>query len=95
MGGNNKHKLKDIPSYVAEKIKKDASISQQWEFLESYLGKFVDEFVLTEFDIEKKWEEENERRRKEREAEQMGGSEESTPENSETLFIPGMKIYTK
>ena len=86
---------KDIPSYVAEKIKKDASISQQWEFLESYLGKFVDEFVLTEFDIEKKWEEENERRRKEREAEQMGGSEESTPENSETLFIPGMKIYTK
>ena len=81
---------KDTPSYVTENIKKDASITEQKQFLESYLGKFVDEFVLTEFDIEKKWEEENERKRKEKEAEQRRGSQGSAPANSENLFPPGM-----
>ena len=50
---------KQTPSYVTETLKKDASPTEQWKFLGSYLGKFVDEFVLTEFDIENKWKEEN------------------------------------
>lgn len=58
-------------------MKTDASTSadEHWQFLQGYLGKFVDEFVLTKFDIERKWEEENERKRKEREAEQVTRSE--------------------
>ena len=80
---------KETPSYVTETLKKDASTTEQWQFLESYLGKFVNEFVLTEFDIEKKWEEENERKRKERESEQVRDFQESAPTNIENLFPPG------
>ncbi|XP_029185142.2 uncharacterized protein LOC114953141 isoform X2 [Acropora millepora] len=51
---------KETPSYVKETMKTDASTSadEHWQFLQGYLGKFVDEFVLTKFDIERKWEEE-------------------------------------
>lgn len=79
----------ETPSYVSETLNKDASTTEQWQFLESYVGKFVDEFVLTEFDIEKKWEEENERKRKEKEAQQARGLRASAPANNENLFPPG------
>lgn len=83
---------KDMPSYVAENLKKDASTTEQWQFLESYLGKFVDEYVLTEFDIEKKWAEENDRKRKEMEADNRGGVQGSPSANSGNLFPPGIKF---
>lgn len=80
---------KETPSYVTEKLKKDASQTEQWKFLRGYLGKFVDEFVLTEFDIEKKWKEENERKRREKESEQVRSFQESAPVITEDLFPPG------
>lgn len=52
--------------------------------------------MLTKFDIERKWEEENERKRKEREAEQVTRSEllHVAPARSENLFPPGKyKIF--
>ena len=55
----------------------------------SYLGKFVNEFVLTEFDIEKKWKEENERKRREEESELVRGFQESAPVSTENLFPSG------
>ena len=81
----------ETPTYVTKMLKKDASIEEQGQFLQSYLGKFVDEFVLTEFDIEKKWEEENERRRKEKELEK---SNQTMPTaNTDNLFRPGKKVW--
>ena len=80
---------KETPSHVTGTLKKDASPTEQWKFLESYLGKFVDEFGLTEFDIEKKWKEENERKRRERESGQVRGFQESTSVSTENLFPPG------
>ena len=80
---------KETPSYVGETLKKDASPAEQWQFLQSYLGKFVDEFVLTEFDIEKKWKEEIERKRREKESEQMSSFQEPAPVSTENLFPPG------
>lgn len=90
---------KETPSYVKETMKTDASTSadEHWQFLQGYLGKFVDEFVPTKFDIERKWEEENERKRKEREAEQVTRSEllHVAPARSENLFPPGKyKIFS-
>lgn len=80
---------KETPSYVTETLKKDASPAEQWKFPGSYLGKFVDEFVLTEFDIEKKWKEENERKRREKESEQVRSFQESALVSTENLFPPG------
>ena len=45
--------------------------------------------MLTEFDIEKKWKEENERKRREKESEQVRGFQESAPVSTEDLFPPG------
>lgn len=80
----------ETPTYVTKMLKKDASIEEQWQFLQVYLGKFVDEFVLTEFDIEKKWEEDNERQRKEKE--QGHNRQTMTPANTGNLFPPGKKV---
>ena len=42
------------PSWFSEiEIQEDPSA--KWERLQLHLGKFVDEFVMTEFDIEKSW----------------------------------------
>ena len=44
---------RDTFHHVTESLDKDASPTEHWKFL----GKFVGKFVLTEFDIEKKWKE--------------------------------------
>lgn len=82
----------ETPMYVTKMLKKDASIEEQWQFLQSYLGKFVDEFVLTKFDIEKKWEEENERRRKEKELEK---NNQTMPTADTDNLVPpaGKKVW--
>ena len=79
---------KETPSLVTGTLKKDVSPTEPWKFLENYLGKFVDEFVLTEFDIDKKWKEENERKRRERESGQVRGFQESASVSTENLFPP-------
>lgn len=59
---------------------KGTSVKQQWDFLEEYLGKFVDEFAMTEFDIEKKWREEKEKKKQEME-------NQTTPANPITANV--------
>ena len=52
---------------------------------------YVDEFVLTEFDIEKKWEEEKERKRQQKELEK--NNQTMTTANTDNLFPPGKKAW--
>lgn len=47
----------DTFHHVRESLDTDASPTEHWKFLGRYQGKFVGKFVLTEFDIEKKWKE--------------------------------------
>ena len=44
------------PSWVSS-IAKERNSAVQWESLQIKIGKFVDEYVLTEFDIERAWQE--------------------------------------
>lgn len=82
----------NTPSWVTSNLRKNATVLEQWEFLRIFLGKFVDEFVLTEFDIEKKWREAQEEQRHEKENEGSRRSQ-ATPaqENAQTIHYPGLK----
>lgn len=53
------------PSWFSE-IERQEDPSAKWARLQLHLGKFVDEFVMTEFDIEKSWHEQLEQRRQQR-----------------------------
>lgn len=59
------------PSWFDE-IKSKEDPSAKWASLQEQLGKFVDEFVMIEFDIEKTWHEQLEQRRQQREQQMMG-----------------------
>ena len=69
----------------------------QWELLQVHIGKFVDEFVMTEFDIEKTWQEQLEQRRKQRD-QQRPSIDSSTAQmldvdqagNAQDARIPGI-----
>ena len=50
------------PSWFSE-IKSQREPSAKWASLHLHLGKFVDDFVMTEFDIEKSWHEQLEQQR--------------------------------
>lgn len=70
------------PSWFSE-IERQEDPSAKWASLQLHLGKFVDEFVMTEFDIEKSWREQLEQRRQQRQCQQsMGMSNNGT---SQTL----------
>ena len=64
------------PSWFSE-IKSQKDPSAKWASLQLHLGKFVDEFVMIECDIEKSWREQLEQRR------QQGG-DTSTIEQAES-----------
>ena len=53
--------LDALPSWFKE-VQTEQDQSAQWQILQFHLGKFVDEFVLTEFDVEKAWREQVEQR---------------------------------
>ena len=59
------------PSWFDE-IKSKEDPSAKWASLQEQLGKFVDEFVMIEFDIEKTWRKQLEQRRQQREQQMMG-----------------------
>ena len=48
--------LDAFPSWF-EEVQTEKDQLAQWQILQFHLGKFVDEFVLTEFDVEKTWRE--------------------------------------
>ena len=53
--------LDALPSWFKE-VQTEEDHSLKWQILECHLGKFVDEFVLTEFDVEKAWRKQAEQR---------------------------------
>ena len=57
--------IEESPSWLGD-IFSQKCPTAQWELLQVHIGKFVDEFVMTEFDIEKTWREQLEQRRKQR-----------------------------
>ena len=54
------------PPWVSS-IAKEKNSAVQWESLHIQLGKFVDEYVLTEFDIERAWRDQVEQQRQQKE----------------------------
>ena len=54
----------ESPSWLGDILRQKCPTAQ-WELLQVHIGKFVDEFVMTEFDI-KTWREHLEQRRKQR-----------------------------
>lgn len=66
------------PSLFSE-IKSQKEPSAKWASLHLHLGKFVDEFVMTEFDIEKAWREQLQQQRQQR----PQGGNTSTTEQAE------------
>ena len=64
-------KLVASPAWFDE-IKRNKDPSAKWASLQEQLGKFVDEFVMIEFDIEKTWREQLEQRRHQTEQQIMG-----------------------
>ncbi len=59
-----------IPSWFKE-VQSAEDHSAQWQIIQSNLGKFVDEFVMTEFDVEKAWREQAEQREEQIRVQQM------------------------
>lgn len=62
--------LDAVPSWFKE-VQSAEDHSTQWQILQSHLGKFVDEFVMTEFDVEKAWREQVEQREEQIRTQQM------------------------
>ena len=48
-------KLNGLPKNLPDLPKCSDSTEVRREFLSKHIGKFVDEFVLTEFDVERAW----------------------------------------
>lgn len=93
----------DSPSWFGE-IQKERNPSVKWDKLQIRLGKFVDEFVLTEFDIEKRWREQLDQRAQQQESQrdeqsarlddsggQIISSDKAPSRNAQDARIPGMK----
>ena len=55
-----------LPPWVSS-IAKEKNSTVQWESLHIQLGKFVDEYVLTEFDIERAWRDQVEQQKQQKE----------------------------
>lgn len=67
-------KLDGVPENLPKLPKDTDNIEVKKEFIEKQFGKFVDEYVLVEFDIEKTWREGlEERRRQQQGGQQQGG----------------------
>ena len=85
------------PSWVSS-IAKERNSTVQWESLQIQIGKFVDEYVLTEFDIERAWREQLEQKLQEKENQRtLAGNDDETNAISSPAQQPyssGMSMYS-
>ena len=87
------------PSWVSS-IANERNSVVQWESLQIQIGKFVDEYVLTEFDIERAWREQLEQKLQEKENQRtsrLAGNDDETNAISSPAqqpCSPGMSIYS-
>ena len=83
------------PSWVSS-IAKERNSAVQWESLQIQIGKFVDEYMLTEFDIERAWREQLEQQcqQKENQRRSAGNDDEMTAISSlaQQPYSSGMSI---
>ena len=85
------------PSWVSS-IAKERNSAVQWESLQIQIGKFVDEYMLTEFDIERAWQEQLEQQCQQKENQRAlrsaGNDDEMTAISSPTQqpYSSGMSI---
>lgn len=70
------------PSWLSS-ILNEENAAVQWESLRVQLGKFVDEYVTTEFDIERAWEEKLEQQRQQKENQRSNAADTQTPPNND------------
>ena len=66
-------KLDGVPSNLPKLSNSSDSIEIKKAFIEKHIGKFVDEFVLVEFDVEEAWMEEIEERGQQQGVQQQRG----------------------
>ncbi|KXJ08152.1 hypothetical protein AC249_AIPGENE23443 [Exaiptasia diaphana] len=88
MSFNNMASIDETPSWAAPILSKRLSAVQKWSEIKEHIGHFVDKFVMVEFDIEKKWREEQEKKQKE----QVQGHQQ-VPLQSVHSFLPGNPVY--
>ena len=87
------------PSWVSS-IAKERNPTVQWESLQIQIGRFVDEYVLTEFDIERAWQEQREQKLQEKENQgtlRLAGNDDETNAISSPAQQPyssGMSMYS-
>lgn len=87
------------PSWVSS-IAKERNSAVQWESLQIQIGKFVDEYVLTEFDIERAWREQLEQKLQGKENQRTlrlaGNDDEANAISSlaQQPYSSGMSMYS-
>ena len=87
------------PSWVSS-IGEERNSVVQWESLQIQIGKFVDEYVLTEFDIGRAWQEQLEQNLQEKENQRtlrLAGNDDETNAISSPAQQPcpsGMSMYS-
>ena len=87
------------PSQVSS-IAKERNSTVQWESLQSQIGKFVDEYMLTEFDIQRAWSEQVEQKLQEKENQRTlrlaSNDDETTAISSlaQQPYSSGMSMYS-
>ena len=85
-------KLDGLPSNLPKLPTSSDTIEIKKEFIEKHIGKFVDEFVLVEFDVEKAWMEGVE----ERDQQQVGEEHRDTSEHHTNAsdHLPSSAVQT-
>lgn len=73
------------PSWAAPILSKRLSPTEKWALIKEHIGTFVDTYVLVEFDVEKKWREEQEQKEKEKQQQELQQVQMQTGQ----MFVPG------
>lgn len=58
--------INDTPSWAVPIMSKRSSPQMKWKLVQEHIAKFVEENVMVEFDIEKKWRQEQEHKEKDK-----------------------------
>ncbi|XP_068723247.1 uncharacterized protein [Montipora capricornis] len=83
----------DTATSWASSITKERNSAVQWESLQIQIGKFVDEYVLTEFDIERTWQEQLEQKLQQKEN-QMTSRSAGNDDETNAISSPAQQPYS-
>ena len=80
--------MEATPSWAAPILSKRLSPAEKWTMIKKHIGKFFDQYVMVEFDIEQKWREEQEKKEKEKQ-----GQNQQLQVQTEQTFVPGISLF--